>query len=94
MGAYILRPKFFLFCTYSGIKGWLVGRLVNKASKKTNGKVYVMIYMHVCTARTSIKCISHIVLTNLEESLLSTQVWQQTQLLLKSVMVWTLVDQI
>ena len=39
MGAYILRPKFFLFCTYSGIKGWLVGRLVNKASKKTNGKV-------------------------------------------------------
>lgn len=31
---------------------------------------------------------TYIVLTNLEESLLSTQVRQQTQLLLKSVMVW------
>ena len=31
---------------------------------------------------------TYIVLTNLEESLLSTQVRRQTQLLLKSVMVW------
>lgn len=46
----------------------------------------VMIYM--CALQELRLNVTYIVLTNLEESLLSTQVRQQTQLLLKSVMVW------
>ena len=49
----------------------------------------VMIYMCALQElRLNVIYPTYIVLTNLEESLLSTQVRQQTQLLLKSVMVW------